>query len=699
MTSEKSDYPIFDGKDFADWKFRLELTLAERELLDHVRKEPKVEQLLLDNWVKVDVKAKNVIVKSLGREHSHIVRSEKSAHGMLKALSEVFEKSGAVQERHLRMKLNKMKCEEGQPLDVHFAAFDSVVMDLRAAGAAMTETEQVTHLLMSLPRSYEHIVTVLLAMEELTLRKAKARLLNEEVRRSEMNEEEPTGRAAFLGAPKKFTGKCWRCNEPGHRAFECPKASGEEARNTEKRRPGPQKRAFNLSKREDDRGQEEDTSRAFAFVAARGTESLGSSGHAPREVLWIIDSGCTDHMTNDDKLFLVERRLSAVYPVSLAEKGQAIEATKIGFIASTSVVNGREYDCHISDVLFAPGLRHNLLSVSRLEKAGFVAVFREGGVELWAGDVLFAEGQRRNDLYELKFTVKERQSNVAAAVDTNALWHRRLGHIGMRSINHMVKKGMVTGIKPNITDTLGVCEPCVMGKHSRATFHRCERRASRPLELVHTDVCGPITPTTWDGKRYFVTFIDDYTHFTIAYLISTKDEVYECLKEYYSMVCAGFGSSVARMRCDNGGEYISRRCKEFCKEKGVVLEYTAAYTPEQNGRAERMNRTLVEKARSLIYESQLPKEMWGEAIMTALYLTNRSCTVALDDLTPTELWYGKKPDVSNLRVPCLRPFAQVQAPQDGRQERKVDHGRLLWQRVPALEPRGKEGKAVPRRHF
>lgn len=123
------------------------------------------------------------------------------------------------------------------------------------------------------------------------------------------------------------------------------------------------------------------------------------------------------------------------------------------------------------------------------------------------------------------------------------------------------------------------------------------------------------------------------------------------------MVCAGFGSSVARMRCDNGGEYISRRCKEFCKEKGVVLEYTAAYTPEQNGRAERMNRTLVEKARSLIYESQLPKEMWGEAIMTALYLTNRSCTVALDDLTPTELWYGKKPDVSNLRVPCLRPFA------------------------------------------
>ncbi|KAL1375025.1 hypothetical protein pipiens_004765 [Culex pipiens pipiens] len=269
MTSEKSDYPIFDGKDFADWKFRLELTLAERELLDHVRKEPKVEQLLLDNWVKVDVKAKNVIVKSLGREHSHIVRSEKSAHGMLKALSEVFEKSGAVQERHLRMKLNKMKCEEGQPLDVHFAAFDSVVMDLRAAGAAMTETEQVTHLLMSLPRSYEHIVTVLLAMEELTLRKAKARLLNEEVRRSEMNEEEPTGRAAFLGAPKKFTGKCWRCNEPGHRAFECPKASGEEARNTEKRRPGPQKRAFNLSKREDDRGQEEDTSRAFAFMTKR----------------------------------------------------------------------------------------------------------------------------------------------------------------------------------------------------------------------------------------------------------------------------------------------------------------------------------------------------------------------------------------------------------------------------------------------
>lgn len=118
--------------------------------------------------------------------------------------------------------------------------------------------------------------------------------------------------------------------------------------------------------------------------------------------MWIIDSECTDHMTNDDTLFLVEHQLSAGYQMSLAEIGQVIKATKIGFIASSSAVDGREYDCHISDVLFAPGLRHNLLSVSRLENAGFATVFREGGVELWAGDTLFAVGRRRNDLYELK---------------------------------------------------------------------------------------------------------------------------------------------------------------------------------------------------------------------------------------------------------------------------------------------------------
>lgn len=177
---------------------------------------------------------------------------------------------------------------------------------------------------------------------------------------------------------------------------------------------------------------------------------------------------------------------------------------------------------------------------------------------------------------------------------------------------------------------------------------------------MHTDVCGPITPKTWDGKRYFLTFVDDCTHFTVAYLIASRDEVAQRFRDYKAMVEAGFGVKLARLRSDNGGEYISREMQEFCRQSGVVLEYTMSYTPEQNGTAERMNRTLVEKARAMIYESGLPKDLWGEAVMSSVFVTNRSPTNALVvDETPAEMWYGEKPDLSGLRVFGCKAYSHI----------------------------------------
>lgn len=160
-------------------------------------------------------------------------------------------------------------------------------------------------------------------------------------------------------------------------------------------------------------------------------------------------------------------------PISLAEEGQTVQATKVGFIAAKSNVNGLDYDCDISEVLFVPGLRHNLLSVSRLEKAGCVVVFRDGGVELWAGNVLFAVGKRNHDLYEIKFSLRKHQANLTEkTLGINSLWHRRMGHMCMQNLHSMVKKQVVTGIPSSVTGALGVCEPCIMGKQCRAPFNR-----------------------------------------------------------------------------------------------------------------------------------------------------------------------------------------------------------------------------------
>lgn len=135
------------------------------------------------------------------------------------------------------------------------------------------------------------------------------------------------------------------------------------------------------------------------------------------------------------------------------------------------------------------------------------------------------------------------------------------------------------------------------------------------------------------------------------FLINSKDEVFDSFKEYEAIASAKFGKRISRLRCDNGGEYVGREFKKFCKKKGIQIEWTTPYSPEQNGVSERMNRTLVEKVRSMLCDSGVGKELWGPAIQTAAYLVNRSPASALGNRkTPYEVWEGRKPNVRNLRA-------------------------------------------------
>lgn len=101
-----------------------------------------------------------------------------------------------------------------------------------------------------------------------------------------------------------------------------------------------------------------------------------------------------------------------------------------------------------------------------------------------------------------------------------------------------------------------------------------ERKAKRILEIVSTDICGPITPSTHDGKSYFITFIDHFSHFCVAYLLNSKAEALSKFKSYVAMVEAKFNSKIEKLRCDNGGEYTSNSFKDFCSQKGIRIQYT-----------------------------------------------------------------------------------------------------------------------------
>lgn len=294
------------------------------------------------------------------------------------------------------------------------------------------------------------------------------------------------------------------------------------------------------------------------------------------------------------------------------------------------------------------------------DQIGMKVTYQNGKVWIHRGSELVACGSRYGKLYRLDFfTDKHGASEALLSCGRISkhleLWHRRFGHLNTKSVEKLIRDQMVVGLKVNNDNSdkkTVVCEACVTGKQTRKPFVvRDARRSSRVLELIHSDVCGPVTPVGLGGVKYFVTFIDDWSHFTMTFLIESKDEVFECFRQYEAHVTAKFGKKVCRLRCDNGGEYRSREFKRFCADKGIQVEWTVPYTPEQNWVSERMNRTLVEKARSMLEDSKIDKRFWGQAVQTAAFLVNRSPSSALDsNVTPFELWEGRKPDVSKLRV-------------------------------------------------
>ncbi|KXJ84187.1 hypothetical protein RP20_CCG013280 [Aedes albopictus] len=164
-------------------------------------------------------------------------------------------------------------------------------------------------------------------------------------------------------------------------------------------------------------------------------------------------------------------------------------------------------------------------------------------------------------------------------------------------------------------DKLEFCDACVKGKQCREPFNGTRPVSSRPLERIHSDVCGPIEPTAWDGSKYFVSFIDDHTHFAMLFLMKRKSEVFARFREYEALVTAKFNLKISKLTIDQGREYLSNIQKQFYSQKGIQIEPTVAYTPQQNGVAERFNRTIVEKVRTMLIDSHVPKALWPEAVL------------------------------------------------------------------------------------
>ena len=214
----------------------------------------------------------------------------------------------------------------------------------------------------------------------------------------------------------------------------------------------------------------------------------------------------------------------------------------------------------------------------------------------------------------------------------------------------MANKELVNGLKLVGDTKLPFCETSQFGKQARDPFPKEAVRSQKVLEVVHSDVCGPMPVNSVGGNKYFVTFTDECTRYTAIYFMSTKNEVLKYFKEFHREAELVTGEKLKCIRSDNGTEYVNGEFDRYLKEHGIRRQLTAPFSPQQNGIPERLNRTLLNSARSMLHYAGMPEKFWAEAIFNATYVKNRVPTKAIEDKVPYEAFWGKKPLVRYFRI-------------------------------------------------
>ena len=356
-----------------------------------------------------------------------------------------------------------------------------------------------------------------------------------------------------------------------------------------------------------------DDSKHYLFLTTSSDEKIEGTA-------WCIDPGASQHMINKREFIENYREFRKPELVQLGDDREVKAFGKGNILIKLLNSGGICKSVEMKDVLYVPALTKNLLSVSELTRKGYTISFgQEKFVILNNEGTVLVSGKLNGKLYELDTAVLNKSLHFANSANVNdfseEFWHQRYGHLNKKSLRDLQSQDLVDGISFNISENENkeACEGCLKGKQIRQSFPKEQaNRAAGLLDLIHTDVCGPMPTKSHGGNSYFVTFIDDKSRFTAIYFMKRKDEVLSKFKEFEAMAQNITGRKIKYLRSDNGGEYTSNAFVQYLTSKGIQHQFTIPRTPEQNGIAESMNRTLQESGRSMLHGAGLPDSFWAE---------------------------------------------------------------------------------------
>ena len=676
---------------------------------------PLFEQWKVDHsdWIRRDKAARRYILSALPDSLMLDIFHLESSHAIWEYLLTTFEKKSVTEILYLQNLLKNLQYRLGTSMQSHIESFKDIINQLGAAGAPIAGNQLVTHLLQTIKDPlYDNIITILSNKDDIHFDKACISLIEYSQRHEHRLEKSDAvlvtqeqkdfdtayaarkrpfsrfqqggrpsrgGKSSRLSSPNK---QCSYCDKKGHVASDCWARQYDEEHGITTKQPRSSKtfppcsycgRNDHPTHRCFKQRYDQDRSQAFAVEHTNGDDDhnhqeLNCVRHdiSPEKVLhvhdgslFIIDSGATGNMTYQSQWLHNYHSLPVKKLVYLADdttcQVMGVGDLYLGTFSSTRILRG---------VLHVPELQRNLLSVARLVDLGLFVGFDHTQCRIEKDGHIIAVAPRQGNLFEL--SLNDTVANVVTAPgDADCkLWHHRFAHSDFAKILDLHRHELVQGMHLKAHPHMGICEYCALGKHHRLPFHTSTSTHSHAvLDLIHTDICGPF-PTSKSQYRYFITFIDDFSRYTYVYLLRHKSEALTIFQQYKKTVELQTGHSIKTLRSDNGGEYISNLFDDFCKQQGIHHEFTVPYSPQQNGVAERKNRTILNAVRCMLIHSGLSRGFWTEAVLTAVFVQNHLPTTAPAGSIPLTAWTGQTPSVSHFRTfGCI---AYIHVPKEAR---------------------------------
>ena len=567
---------------------------------------------------------------------THVKASITALHAWNK-LKGIHQPKGPARKVMLFRRLLQLKMTENGTVSEHLNEFDNLIESLVEVDISLPEEFLVILLLSSLPRQFENFAVAIETRDNLPAYNIfKVKLLEEGARQEESEKCLNAGETLLLAKnEKKYARqserernsketeqrhknkssnnnkKCYACGEFGHFAAQC-----------------KNKKQY----------KKERDNNCFQMLSA-----VKNNVKQNNESVWCLDSGATSHYCNARKMFKnyeqCEEKVTLPNDICVKAIGRGDIDINCGKITLKNVLHVQE-------------IKSNFISVAKATENGMTVIFKHNTSEIRNNkNETILTAVKRDDLFLCE--IKDVPNRCLSAVQSNEFmkWHNRYGHVNFNCLKDMIKKNTVRGIKIKEMPNSFECETCAKGKITVKPFPQVsENRSSELLSVIHSDVCGPINKNSYGGARFFVTFIDDFSRYVSVYFLKSKDQVFNTFKQYKSEVENQTGKMIKCLRSDNGREYVNNEFDKYLRENGIKRQLTVPYSPQQNGTAERANRTLCEMARSMIIEAGMSEQFWAEAVGTAAYIRNRTTTKILGESTPFEMWHGYRPSVGHLKI-------------------------------------------------